>query len=136
RIRRAEQNRERQESQASTQTWNTVFTAGGAVLGALFGRKTLSYTNVNRAGRAVQNVGRTFQQRQDVTHAEENIETLKRQLTDLNAELEGEVDRLEQRFDPEAEELETLGLKPRRKDVEVRLLTLAWAPKRDGEPVW
>lgn len=136
RIQRAEQNRERQESQASTQTWQTAFATGGAVLGALFGRKTLSYSTVSRAGRAMRNVGRTFEQRQDVTHAEENLESLKRQLAALNAELEAEIDRLEERFNPEAEELEVLALKPRRKDVEVRFLTLAWAPKREGEPVW
>ena len=56
----------------------------GAVLGALFGRKTFSYVNVSRAGRAMQSVGRTFEQRQDVTHAEDNIDALKRQLADLN----------------------------------------------------
>ncbi|HWM90751.1 MAG TPA: ATP-binding protein [Thermoanaerobaculia bacterium] len=136
RIRRAEQSREKQEAQASSQTWHTVISAGTAVMGALFGRKTFSYGNVNRAGSAMRSVGRTFQERKDVAHAEENIESLKKQLADLNTELETEVDRLEERLDPEAEELEILGLKPRRKDIEVRILTLAWAPKRDGEPVW
>ncbi|HEX3131896.1 MAG TPA: DUF87 domain-containing protein [Thermoanaerobaculia bacterium] len=136
RIRRAEQMKAKQESQASSQTISTVLSAGTAVLGALFGRKTFSYSNASRAGSAIRNVGRTMQERQDVTHAEENLESLRKQLADLNAELEAEIDRLEERFDPEAEQLEVLGLKPRRKDVEVRLLTLAWAPKRDGQPVW
>jgi hypothetical protein len=136
RIRRAEQMKAKQEAQASSQTMSAVLTAGTAVLGALFGRKTFSYSNASRAGSAIRSVGRTMQERQDVTHAEENVESLRKQLADLNAELEAEVDRLEERFDPEAEQLEVLGLKPRRKDVEVRLLTLAWAPKRDGQPVW
>lgn len=136
RIRRAEQMKVKQEAQASSQTLSTVLSAGTAVLGALFGRKTFSYSNASRAGSAIRNVGRTMQERQDVTHAEENLESLRKQLTDLNAELEAEIDRLEERFDPEAEELEVMGLKPRRQDVEVRLLTLAWAPKRDGQPVW
>jgi hypothetical protein len=136
RIRRAEQMKAKQEAQASSQTITTMLTAGTAVLGALFGRKTFSYSNASRAGSAIRNVGRTMQERQDVTHAEENVESLRKQLADLNAQLEAEVDRLEERFDPEAEELEVLGLKPRRQDVEVRLLTLAWAPKRDGQPVW
>jgi hypothetical protein len=136
RIRRAEQAKQKQEAQASSQTWQTVITAGTAVMGALFGRKTFSYRNVSRAGSAVRNVGRTVQERQDVTHAEENLESLQKQHVDLNAELEAEIDRLEERFDPEAEELEVLGLKPRRRDIEVHLLTLAWAPKREGQPVW
>ncbi len=136
RIRRAEQAKQKQEAQASQQTWQTVITAGTAVMGALFGRKTFSRSNVNRAGSAMRNVGRTVQERQDVSHAEENVESLRRQLADLNTELETEVDRLEERLDPEAEELEVLGLKPRRKDIEIRAFTLAWAPRRDGEPVW
>jgi hypothetical protein len=133
RIRRAEQVKEKQSAQASQQTLQTVISAGSAVLGMFFGRrKTLS-----AAGTAVRGVGRTFQERQDVSQAEENIESLKKQLADLNAELETEVDNLEDRFDPEAGELEILGLKPRKTDVEVRFLTLAWAPKREGgEPAW
>ncbi|HEX2641723.1 MAG TPA: hypothetical protein VHU81_01945, partial [Thermoanaerobaculia bacterium] len=67
-------------------------------------------------------------------------ETLKAQLTELNAQMETEIDRLEERFDPESEELETIGLKPRKTDVEVRLLRLAWAPYRTAglglEPAW
>jgi len=136
RIRRAEQMREKQEAQASSQTWSTVISAGTAVMGALFGRKTLSYGNMSRAGSAMRGVSRTMQERKDVAHAEETIESLKKQLADLNAELEAEIERLEERLDPEAEELEVLGLKPRRQDVEVRILTLAWAPKREGVAAW
>jgi hypothetical protein len=133
RIRRAEQVKQKQEAQASSQTLATVFTAGTAVLGALFGRKSFS---ASRAGSTIRNVGRTVQERQDVAHAEENVESLRKQLTDLNAELEAEIGRLQERFNPETEELETLGLKPRRQDVEVRCFTLAWAPRREGQPVW
>jgi hypothetical protein len=39
------------------------------------------------------------------------------------------VDALAARFDASAVELETLSLKPRKADVEVRFLTLAWAPR-------
>ncbi|HET9228388.1 MAG TPA: ATP-binding protein, partial [Thermoanaerobaculia bacterium] len=136
RLRRAEQSRQKQEAQASTQTWQTVISAGTAVMGALFGRKAFSYSNVSRAGSAMRGVGRTMQERKDVAHAEETIESLRKQLADLNTELEAEIERLDERLDPEAEELEVLGLKPRRKDIEVRALTLAWAPKREGAAAW
>jgi hypothetical protein len=133
RIRRAQQEKERQSAQASQQTLQTVISAGSAVLGMFFGRRR----TLTAAGTAVRGVGRTYQERQDVSRAEENIESLQKQLADLNAELETEVDNLEERFDPEAGELEVVGLKPRKTDVEVRFLTLAWAPKREGgEPAW
>ena len=132
RIRRAEQAKQKQEEQARHQTLNTVITAGSAVLGMFFGRRR----SMSSAGTAVRGVGRTFQERGDVSRAEETIEALQKQLAELNTELENEVDNLEDRFDPEEEELEVVGLKPRKTDVEVRFLTLAWAPKREGAAVW
>ncbi len=133
RIRRAQQEKEKQSAQASQQTLQTVINAGSAVLGMFFGRRR----SMSSAGTAVRGVGRTFQERQDVNRAEENIEALQKQLADLNTELEAEVHNLEERFDPQAGELESVALKPKKTDVEVRFLTLAWAPKRpDGGPAW
>jgi hypothetical protein len=129
RIRRAEHEKERQSEQARSQTWNAVISTGTAVLGALFGSGRRRGSAFSKAGSAARGVGRTLQERQDVARAEENLEVLQQKLTELNTELEAEIDRLEARLDPEAEELEVLGLKPRKKDVEVRYLTLAWAPK-------
>jgi phage host-nuclease inhibitor protein Gam len=133
RMRRAEQNRQKQEAQAAQQTWSTVLSTGTAVLGALFGRKTLSVTTISRASTAMRSAGRTLQERQDVTQAAETIEALNQQLVALNAELEAEVAALQVRLDPQKEALETLSLKPRKKDVETKLLTLAWAPEQGGE---
>ena len=133
RKRRAEQAKEVQENQARQQTLSTVITAGSAVLGMFFGRKRSSLSGIGAAARAG---GRTLQERQDIERAEETVAAVDKQLADLNAELETEVDHLQDRFDPEAGELEVLGLKPKKTDIEVRFLTLAWAPKREGEPAW
>jgi hypothetical protein len=132
RIRRARQERERQAAQAQQQTLSTMVSAGTAVLGMFLGRRR-SFAS---AGAAVRGVGRTFQEKQDVTRAEETLETLEKQLADLNAELEKEVADLAERFDPATAELGTLSVKPRKTDVEVRFLTLAWAPKRGNAPAW
>jgi hypothetical protein len=135
RIRRAEQAKQVQADQARQQTLSTVIHAGTAVLGMFFGRAR-SLRSMSAVGTAARGAGRTYQEQQDVARAEETVATLQKQLADLNAELETEVDNLQERFDPEAGELEVLGLKPRKTDVEVRFLTLAWAPKRGDEPAW
>jgi hypothetical protein len=132
RLRRARQERERQAGQVQQQTLSTMVHAGGAVLGMLFGRRRTFST----AGAAMRGVGRTFQERQDVSRTEETIETLEKQLAELNAQLEQEVNGLAERFDPQAAALDTVSLKPRKSDVEVRFLTLAWGPVRDGEAAW
>ncbi len=135
RIRRAEQAKQVQADQARQQTLSTVIHAGTAVLGMFFGRAR-SLRSMSAVGTAARGAGRTYQEQQDVARAEETLASLQKQLADLNAELETEVDNLQERFDPEAGELEVLGLKPRKTDVEVRFLTLAWAPKRGDEPAW
>jgi hypothetical protein len=134
RIRRAEQARQKQSEQARQQTWQSVLSAGTAVASILFGSRRGS--TFGRATSAARGVGRVFQERQDVEHAEENLESLQRQLADLNTTLEAEIARLDERFDPETETLEIVALKPRRQDVQVRFFTLAWAPKREGEAAW
>jgi hypothetical protein len=123
RIRRAGQEREKQQAQASQQTLSTVVSAGAAVLGMFFGRRRSPFT---AAATAARGVGRTFQERQDVGRADETIGAIQKQLDDLNAELEREVVALQQRFDPAAGELETVSLKPKKTDVETRMLVLAW----------
>ncbi|HEX2641970.1 MAG TPA: ATP-binding protein, partial [Thermoanaerobaculia bacterium] len=100
RLRRAEQAKEKQAEQARQQTWHTLVSTGTAVAAALFGRKLFSRTNLNKATSAVRGVGRAMEERGDVGRAEENVETLKAQLTELNAQMETEIDRLEERFDP------------------------------------
>ncbi len=135
RKRRAEQAKQVQEDQARQQTWSAALHAGGAVLGMLFGRAR-SLRSINAIGTAARAGGRTLQERQDVARAEESVAAIDKQLADLNAELETEVDHLQDRFDPEAGELEVLGLKPRKSDVEVRFLTLAWAPKQGNAAAW
>ena len=51
----------------------------------------------------------------------------------MERELEEEIEALEERFDPQNEELEVFAVKPRRADVEVRRVVLAWAPYRKTE---
>ena len=137
RLRRAEQAREREETQASREKWQSTMAIGSSVLGALFGRKKLSATNLRRVSSAGRSVGRIFKEGEDVGRAEENVEAVKSEIAELQAQLEAEVAALQERFDPQAEPLETVALKPKKTDVEVKLVTLAWAPYgAGGEPAW
>jgi hypothetical protein len=135
RKRRAEQAKQLQQDQARQQGISAALHAGSAVLGMIFGRAR-SLRSINAVGTAMRAGGRTYQEQQDVARAAETVEAVDKQLADLNAELETEVDHLQDRFDPEAGELEVLGLKPRKTDVVVRFLTLAWAPKQGNEAAW
>jgi len=49
-------------------------------------------------------------------------------MTELDAQFKAETDAIEKSNDPQTEQLETVSLKPKKSDIIVKLLTLAWAP--------
>ena len=125
RERRAEQKIERERAQASNQTLSSALSVGGSLLGALFGggRRGSSASKVSTAARSV---GRVSKERGDVAHAEADARALREQVETLNAELEAEVARLESEFDPQAIQLESVPVKPRKADLAVEDLALVW----------
>ena len=75
-VRRAEEKREREQSQLSQQRVQTAVNIGSSILGALLGRKAVSATNVGRVGSAARSASRWGQESKDVARAEESIEVL------------------------------------------------------------
>ena len=141
RILRAAQKVDREQEQAKQKKYESVISVGTSLLGALLGRKKMSVTNLRRASSAFRGVGRISKEKQDVEQAEEQLLALNQKMEALNAELETEVDSLEARFEQDLEDLDTLALKPRKTDVDVRVMALAWVPFRESEdgelePAW
>jgi len=128
RVRKAEQRIEKEEEQAKEQKLNTALSFGMTALSALFGRKALSRGNISRAGTAVRRAARGSREKQDVERAIENREALQEQLEEMNRDVEQEIEALAQRFDANSEELTAVMLKPRKTDITVHVLALAWAP--------
>ncbi len=133
RILRASQKVEREREQAKQKKYDSVISVGTSLLGALLGRKRVSVTNLRRAKSAIRGVGQVAKEKQDVVRAEEQLIVLQQQLEDLNAELEIEVEELTARFEQDLEELGTLALKPRKTDIDMRIMALAWVPFRENE---
>jgi len=129
RVRKAQQAVEREKQQASGSKMQTAISLGTTVLSAFLGRKKLSYGTLGRATTTMRGMGRVGKEKSDVRRAEANVSALQSQLEELNRELETELDELEDRLDPQTEELATTALRPRRSDIEVRLVALAWAPR-------
>jgi hypothetical protein len=64
----------------------------------------------------------------DVTRASENVAAVQQQLADLNTQLEREIGELTLRFDATHETLDRIPLRPKKTDVKVRTVALAWTP--------
>jgi hypothetical protein len=140
RKRRAEQAVDREKQQATSAGLQTAISIGATVLGALLGRKAVSATNIGRATTAARGAGRTVQQAGDIARAKEDVAAIDAQIAALEGELQAELDQRAAAADPLTEKLEALSLRPKKSDVSVRFVALAWAPFRGegggAEPAW
>jgi Helicase HerA, central domain len=129
-IRRANDRIEREREQLSQQKMQTAISVGTSILGALLGRKRISVTNAGRIGTAARNAGRIGRESSDVTRAQECREALGQRLSEMQNELEQDVARLQGEFDPQTVELDRIEVKPRKSDIDVTTVALAWVPTR------
>lgn len=140
RIRKSQQAVAKEAEQAKHSKFQAVISIGAAVFGAFLGRKKISVTNVGKAASAMKSAGRTMKESSDVARAEENVAALQQQLADLEAKFQNELDSLDGKIDPVTEKLETVVVKPKKSNVNVRTVSLAWAPfwvtDKDAVAAW
>jgi len=128
RIRRAQQAVEREAAQASQSKVQTAISFGTTLLGAFLGRKAVSAATIGRATTAARGVSRSMKEQQDIGRAQESVEALQAQLAELEAELQTETQTLQEKVDAQNEPLDTIGIKPKKTNISVQLVALAWAP--------
>jgi hypothetical protein len=125
RIRRAEQAVSRESEQVKQQGVQTVISIGATILGAFLGRKSVSTSTLGRATTAARGAGRVLKERQDVGRAQDNVEALRRQLVELEAEFKAEAESV---VSPGAESIQPITVRPAKQNILVKLVALAWTP--------
>ncbi|MBL8045491.1 MAG: ATP-binding protein [Anaerolineales bacterium] len=125
RIRKAEQAVEAQEAQAKQAQFSTVVSVGATLLSAFVGRKGSA---LGKASSAAKGVGRAMQEGGDVGRAKEKVAALQQQLAQLEEQFKTESEALAASSDAQTEVLETLTIKPKKTNISVQLVALAWAP--------
>jgi hypothetical protein len=128
RIRRAEHAVQVQSEQATGAKMGAALSAGAAIFGALLGRKAVSAVNIGRATTAARGMSRIGKESQDVARATENVTALKEQLTELEAEMQRDVEQVGADWDLAKEPFERVLVKPKRGGVSVQLVSLVWVP--------
>jgi hypothetical protein len=131
RLRRAEQTVERETQQASDSKMQTAVSMGATLLGALLGRKAASVGTLGRATTAARGVGRSMKEASDVKRAAEGVESVKAAIAALDGEIAEAVAGVTARIDQDAP-LEQVSLAPKRGQIEVQFVALAWKP--EGTP--
>jgi hypothetical protein len=140
-VRRAEQQKEKQQAEARSSQVQAAISVGASILGAFLGRKAISATNIGRATTAIRGAGRVLKESQDVNLAQENVASLQQQLADLEAQFKMESETLAAASDPLQEHLEAVTVKPIKANIAVKLIALTWTPHwraPDGSmtPAW
>ncbi len=119
---------EQRKDQISQQKLHTALSVGTTILGALFGRKAASIGTLSRASTAMRSAGRISSKKEDVSHAEETLQGIQQQMVELDAEFTRERDSLHARLvEPH---FETIPVRPRKSDITVIKLALAWMPEK------
>jgi hypothetical protein len=108
-----------------------VSNVGAAFLGAIFGggRGSMATRAARGGSTAARGYGRSQKESQDAALAGEKLDQLIAQRDELLQELQSQSDAIAQQMDPLLEELEPIAIKPRKADIDIRLVTLLWRPR-------
>ena len=128
RIRTAETAVQREKSQRQEKSVQAALSVGTTLLGALFGRKMLSSSNVTKAASAMRSAGRVTTEYADVARAEQKLAECQKELAELEAEFQAETDQLRTGLDPDRLELTELTIQARKTDLTVEQVLLVWTP--------
>jgi hypothetical protein len=128
RIRRAEHTVQVQSEQATGAKMGAAVSMGAAILGAFMGRKMASTANIGRATTAARGMSRIGKESEDVTRANENVTVLKTQLSDLEAQMQADIEQVGADWNLSKEPFDRVLVKPKRGGVSVQLVTLVWVP--------
>ncbi len=128
-IHTAEQAVDREENQERGAGLQTAVSVAGSILGGFLGRKSVSAGSITTVARGA---GRVAQQRDDVKRAEENLARLQGQLAEMQASFARDAAGVG--ADGAAtEQLDSVVIRPKKADIDVTLVTLAFAPHwQDG----
>jgi hypothetical protein len=126
-LRRSQDAVAREQQQDNQQKLQTAVSIGATLLSAFMGRKTVSLSTLGRATTAARGVSRAAKEMEDVTRATGVAAQAAEDLTELQRELQSEIDALTAASAVSAP-VETIDIKPQRGGVAVQLVTLAWQP--------
>jgi hypothetical protein len=128
RIRKAEAKIDVEREQYKQHGLQTVISLGTTVLGALLGRKALSSTTMTRTASTMRRAGRRGSAKEDVRRAEDSLATYQEKLETMEADFTRELDALKNDFEADNFTLDEVVLRPRKSDLKVKALKLAWTP--------
>jgi hypothetical protein len=128
RLRRSEQKLEREQEQYGAKKLDAGLSIGASILGALFGNKLASRSNVASAASATRSVGRASKEKSDIEKAQQDRGAAQQQLAELDAEFKERLAMLQAEFDATRATVDCAAIAPRKADTLIESLCLCWEP--------
>ena len=126
----------KQKAESSSAMMQAGVSVLGGILGAFFGRKS-GIGSLARGSSAIGKATGAYKQRGDVTTADAKVDTIMAEIENASLELEVEISKLTESYDPAGLVLETESIKPTKTDVKVETVALLWLPyDARGETAW
>jgi hypothetical protein len=120
----AQQAVDREKNQEHGAGLQAAVSVAGSILGGFLGRKSPSISSITSAARGA---GRVAQQHDDVERAQSNVTLLQSQITELQASFTQDSAGVGA-AGAATEQLDSVVIRPKKADIDVTLVTLAFAP--------
>ncbi len=121
----AQQRLQKEEAQYKEKVAQSAISMGATIFGAILGRKSYQ---VGRATTTARSASRAYYEKMDIKRAQEQLELARARLEEMEKQLQREADAIASLYDPEREPLQTLALRPKKKDIAIRWAGLLWLP--------
>jgi len=128
-LRKAQAVKERESAQSKEKGFQTAVKVGGALLSAFTGRKLFSQTNISKASTAIRGVSTSATAHQEYAQAVQAEQTIQQQMKDLQTQFDTELAAMGNKGDFTGEKFEKVLIRPKKTDIDVRLVTLVWIPE-------
>ena len=128
RVLRAEERVKREQSQYKEKSYSSFISIGSSILGALMGRRVATQTNVSKAATAMRSAGRLSSGKESLARSIERLEIEQKKLRELEDQFDRDVEQLDQSVNPETLNVTPYPVRPRKTDITVAEVALAWLP--------
>ncbi|MGB4703669.1 MAG: ATP-binding protein [Candidatus Saccharicenans sp.] len=121
----AQQRLQKEEAQYKEKVAQSAISMGATILGAILGRRSYQ---VGRATTTARTASRAYYEKLDIKRAQEQLELARARLEEMERQMQQEAEHIASLYDPSKEPLQTLALKPKKKDISIRWAGLLWLP--------
>ena len=125
-VREAEQAVARESQQKTGKVFETALSFGASLLGAFLGGKSLEKAAVSSVGKTVRGIDSARREGTKEDQAKADLADYQGQLKDLQDQLNAEIQQVQAAADPQTGELADIVIRPKKTNISVRLVGLAW----------